>query len=649
MFLNRHSLVLILLSCTTAYTQDSVIAQESPFNRIAQAHLASFPVIENTSSPTKPKTFTQQIKPWTTLTLTDRDLFSILYQNLTHSKLITTPVFNTNGIKDLELICGYGTETQANILNTLQPVTAIGTIYTAYLLDNPTADVKVLQNRQNLIRILAQDTILMKSTLNHLTSIKDREVCMVSVLKDTDVNQRLTQAFLYTNNWPIFKYLKALNKSIIYQNIASLKNYAIITAASGYSLSTVTEMAKSYAHNQTLFSPRMRSLNHDKVSFEINTNFLALYLTYLQKTMSLDAEVHAQKIMIGFARLLQCVDFIAQTSNIHAEFNHMDTAHLIKKYTKNSSSQLSSSMNKLVNLLRKNTFKENESYFSLQGNTRAAYALLLDCKDELHELFTIVGELDTYVACAILVQKSENQDVGYCFAEYIENASTPSINATNIWHPLVGPNKSVVNSIELGSDTRTNIILTGPNAGGKSTFLKGLTLNVLFAQSFGIVPAKRFVFTPFAKINTYMNIADDTAGGNSLFKSEVLRAQSLLNTVKTLPAGQFSFSVMDEMFSGTSPKEGEAASYAVAEKIGSLPNSMLLLATHFQKLTGLQDNTDNFKNYQVRVERHDNGTFSYPFKLAEGKADQNVAIEILQQQGFDTSILDSANTILEQN
>jgi DNA mismatch repair protein MutS len=247
-----------------------------------------------------------------------------------------------------------------------------------------------------------------------------------------------------------------------------------------------------------------------------------------------------------------------------------------------------------------------------------------------------------------LIKQSEGQVVGYSFAEYTEHAAAPALSATDIWHPLVGAQKSVTNSIELGGDKPTNIIITGPNAGGKSTFLKGLTLNVLFAQSLGIVPAKKFVVTPFAKINTYMNIADDTAGGNSLFKSEVLRAQSLMNTVKNLPADQCAFSVMDEMFSGTSPKEGEAASYAVSQELGSLPNNMLLLATHFQKLTGLEENTGNFTNYQVRVVQHENGTFSYPFKLELGKADQNVAIQILQQQGFSSSILDNANAILAQ-
>jgi DNA mismatch repair ATPase MutS len=144
-----------------------------------------------------------------------------------------------------------------------------------------------------------------------------------------------------------------------------------------------------------------------------------------------------------------------------------------------------------------------------------------------------------------------------------------------------------------------------------------------------------------------MNITDDTAGGNSLFKSEVLRAQSLLKTIADLDKKKFSFSIMDEMFSGTSPREGEAAGYAVAKNLGANTNSIAVIATHFPKLKELEKTTGNFKNYQVRVAYAQDGSFTYPFKLEEGAADQNVAIAILQQQGFDSSILDDAQELLK--
>ena len=119
-----------------------------------------------------------------------------------------------------------------------------------------------------------------------------------------------------------------------------------------------------------------------------------------------------------------------------------------------------------------------------------------------------------------------------------------------------------------------------------------------------------------------------------------------MDTIEKLDKKCFAFSIMDEMFSGTSPKEGEAATYAVAEDLGSHTNSILLLATHFPKIKDLETTDKNFKNYQVRVVYNENGTFSYPYKLTEGAADQTVAIDILKDQGFKGSILDKANKIL---
>lgn len=259
-----------------------------------------------------------------------------------------------------------------------------------------------------------------------------------------------------------------------------------------------------------------------------------------------------------------------------------------------------------------------------------------------------LAEVDAYLSCANLYKEHQDGTNVYSFAKYIEQ-DTPYLNVQNMWNPFVGPEKSVANSVELGRNLPQNIILTGPNAGGKSTFSKGITLNTLLAQTIGIVPAASCTLTPFAKVNTYMNISDDTAGGNSLFKTEVMRAQELLNTILTLPKNQFSLSVMDEMFSGTSPKEGEAASYAVAKNIGSHKHSMAIIATHFPLLKELETETQNFKNYQVRVVHHEDGSFSYPFMLEKGAADQNVAISILQNEGFESSILAEAHAILNRN
>ena len=356
--------------------------------------------------------------------------------------------------------------------------------------------------------------------------------------------------------------------------------------------------------------------------------------------------MHIQLIAVStIVRTMKAASiYTKQNPTFAAGLEHKNDLHaLFAEHSRTTSVKL----RKLCSLLLTDTFKGEPSYLSLKGRVLAAYSLMQDVKHEFAPALRALGEVDVLMSTSKLYKKFENTRVSYTFPTYVDK-DRPEITAINIWNPFVPTNKVVESSIVIGNEMPQNGIITGPNAGGKSTFLKGLTINVLLAQTLGIAPVEKLTFTPFAKINTYMNITDDTAGGNSLFKSEVLRAQQLLETVKNLKSKKFSLSIMDEMFSGTSPKEGAAAGYGVAKRLGQLENSILLLATHFPLLTELEDVTKDFKNYQVRVVRHDNGSFSYPYKLQKGKADQNVAIDILQQQGFDASILDDANEVLNR-
>ena len=234
-----------------------------------------------------------------------------------------------------------------------------------------------------------------------------------------------------------------------------------------------------------------------------------------------------------------------------------------------------------------------------------------------------------------------NSNAKFCFPEIIES-DRPYVNINKLWHPFLNPEKVVTNDIELGRDQAQNVILTGPNAAGKSTFLKAFTVSLILAQSFGIAPASAMKFTPFIKINTYLNISDEE-GRESLFQAEMRRAQELLNSIKGLKKGEFSFVIMDEIFTGTNPKEGTAGAYGVAKSVSKYLQSICVVATHFKKLTELEEDTNGrFKNYKVYVNKFATGDIHYPYKVVPGISDQAIALLLLEQQGFDREILDEA-------
>ena len=188
---------------------------------------------------------------------------------------------------------------------------------------------------------------------------------------------------------------------------------------------------------------------------------------------------------------------------------------------------------------------------------------------------------------------------------FVENSATPVIDAHNFWNPFINPDTVVVNNATFNTSC-PNSILTGPNTGGKSTVIKGIMINVLMAQTFGIAPSQSLTMTPFSKLNCFMNISDDIATGASLFKSEVMRAKKLLDMVQGLKENEFSFVIIDEVFTGTSPQEGEVAALRFAEKLGSYTNNTSIIATHYPKMANLQEKTNGvFHNHHVEILRND--------------------------------------------
>lgn len=302
-------------------------------------------------------------------------------------------------------------------------------------------------------------------------------------------------------------------------------------------------------------------------------------------------------------------------------------------------------MQKLRDYCATSTFQGDPSFFSYHGRILAAFRLLYDVKDSLSTLLMAIGELDAYCSCARLYTEFQDSRVHFCFAEYI-NADQPSIFLQDFWNPFINPQKVVTNTVDLSGPNKRNMIITGPNAGGKSTLIKAIPVNLIFAQTIGLAAATMAKITPFHSIATYLNIVDDIASGNSLFKAQVLRAQEMVNLVEQTARGSFSFVALDEMFNGTSAKESMATAYSVVKHIGKYTNNICVVATHFPLLTQLEKENSAFENYKVSVEVSAEKGIFYPFKLEKGSSEQHVALDILKQEGYDCTIVEEASEII---
>jgi DNA mismatch repair protein MutS len=193
-----------------------------------------------------------------------------------------------------------------------------------------------------------------------------------------------------------------------------------------------------------------------------------------------------------------------------------------------------------------------------------------------------------------------------------------------------------------------NGIITGPNAGGKSTIIKSIGTNVILAQTLCIVGCSEMSFVPFSFINTQINIPD-CKGKESLFEAEMNRCMYNLKTVENMKSDQRSLIIMDEIFNSTNIVEAISGAYSILEKLASYPTVCNIITTHFLYLTKLKKHT-SFECFCMNVieNEEDETKIHYPYIMKKGVSKQYVALSMLKRRGFDDSIIDKALLIKDK-
>lgn len=242
-----------------------------------------------------------------------------------------------------------------------------------------------------------------------------------------------------------------------------------------------------------------------------------------------------------------------------------------------------------------------------------------------------------YILDALASIYKMKRDHGLSEVRYLESEQ-PRVDLKSIWHPCLS---SVVKN-DLVFDK--SIIITGPNAGGKSTMIKSILIAVILAQTIGFANAGDIGMTPFYYISSQMNIPD-CKGKESLFEAEMFRSKRHLDVLKSLEKSQKSVIFMDEIFNSTNPVEGIAGAFAIAKNMAKYENNLSIITTHYLYLTKLSKN--NFKNIKMNIKYTESGDIIYPYKLTKGVSKQFIAIEILQKHGFDENIVKDALEIKE--
>ena len=196
--------------------------------------------------------------------------------------------------------------------------------------------------------------------------------------------------------------------------------------------------------------------------------------------------------------------------------------------------------------------------------------------------------------------------------------------------------KHIKNTIKLSK----NMIITGPNASGKTTILKTFLLNIIYSQQFGCGFYRNATFKPYDYIHCYLNIPD-TSGRDSLFQAEARRCKEIIDTVNSNNECNH-FCVFDELYSGTNPEEAISSSTSFMKYLIKNKNVSCLLTTHFTTVCTNLENNKNIINYHMDSKKINN-TIDYTYILKKGISHVKGGINVLYKMNYPKEIVDDCN------
>ncbi|MDD6468233.1 MAG: DNA mismatch repair protein MutS [Erysipelotrichaceae bacterium] len=211
-------------------------------------------------------------------------------------------------------------------------------------------------------------------------------------------------------------------------------------------------------------------------------------------------------------------------------------------------------------------------------------------------------------------------------------------------HPIIESiykdTRYIPNDVIMPKD-RNVLIITGPNMGGKSTYMRQTVLIIIMAQIGCYVPAEKAELPIFDKVFTRIGASDDILSGQSTFMVEMSEANQALKH-----ATEHSFILFDEIGRGTSTYDGMALAQSMLEYITTCIGAKTMFSTHYHELTQMEDTLPDVHNVHVEVfEEDDHVTFLY--KIKDGRADRSYGINVARLAKLPETVLDRAKTLLD--
>lgn len=355
-----------------------------------------------------------------------------------------------------------------------------------------------------------------------------------------------------------------------------------------------------------------------------------------------------------YQNIVTCIKFHQNMNKIHDYFHRMNkylekTIVKMDDFLQNASNSLQSyhefnqALREKRTILKKFKDKINsigKYSFSLKKVMEIGVILknfyeLFDSK-ELNSAFLYSFGFNGYYTCLEgLIINTKCKDMN--FISYTKKKGK-NIFKKSYYGPLL-PIKPVKNDISL----KENVIITGPNASGKTTALKTTLINIILSQQFGCGFFSSGKLYPYKHLHCYLNIPD-TSGRDSLFQSEVRRCKEIIQKIQENKE-ETHFCVFDELYSGTNPEEAVTSSTAFMEYLVKFKNVFCMLTTHFIEVCHNLDKNSKIRNIHMDVKKEGENSWKYNYSLKPGISEVKGGLKVLYDMNYPSEIIESFQKI----
>jgi MutS domain V len=490
---------------------------------------------------------------------------------------------------------------------------------------HPLSDIGELERRRSVIEKLIDDNGLYENLTMLLDHYSEREWMLLSLFdKRTPFLAKLSDLRIFKENYTTNTGWLAGSLTRMRQVLEIPSTIGVI----GLFAATYREDRANYAawHHNNPHAHFLNRLRQGSVLymrlFEIPLMLYKMVEFYETIFLHNAAIRTMHALMINLAAIINDVQLLENLIPPECEAAHRAFTEW-RGYLDPESSAYCPDLDNLVTLLESDNFKREPSA-NLGTSFRElwnAYEYVRRSQEKIVPLMHAYGIADAYLSIAKLYKEYEHSPLALHWVS-LSKEEKPYCVIDSFYNPLIMHQNVVTNSCRLGAGTQADhIILTGPHGCGKTTLMKSIADVYIMAQSTLLVPALEAELSPLTEIVTYLNITDNLSEGISSFMAEKKRMKEIYAVVQRLQKGKRCLVIIDEPYAKTLQVEGEERVYQCAADIYRIPEVMMILATHFEKPSLLeQESKGRIKNYQPELLEPRRGYFIPTFKMLEGPA-----------------------------